>query len=144
MNYLKLFEAFSQEEQVEKANSLFIEWKLFTSFLKLDIFVERNYRFTMPVFTFWRRHNGFGTKARFGILDYANRHASLSGFLFGPEFIIEPTSYTEEYLQNICDLSINHAREISMNMNQLGVYRAAKRYLDYLRNTPDKNHLLEE
>jgi len=131
MKYLKLFEAFTQNDKVEKINNLFVEWRLFTSFIKWAILVERNYRYSIPTWTFWEGNNW----ARFGILDYTDR---------GQKYIIEPTAYTEGYLERYCGFNKKQAEEISRNINQFGVYQAAKKYIEYLKNAPDKKHLLKE
>jgi hypothetical protein len=138
MKYLKLFESFANDIKIDIVNNIIIEYLLFNSFVKNDIFVERNLLrdsnfeiYEQPTFTFWSRQ-------RTPIFDYVDGLTILM------------TTYTSEYLINSCNFTKKQAKEIDYmryvirKNTDKGVYQAAKKYIEYLRNTPDKKHLLEE
>ena len=131
MKHLKLFESFNYDGKIDLVNNILIEYFLFSYFVENDIFVDRNYTFSRIVYDFSFRKSS----AWFAFLSYA-----------GDKSFVEPTSYTEYYLTkaflgHIDQLNIQKIAEKVHLYN--GIKKAMNKYIEFLRNTRDKNHLLD-
>lgn len=131
MKHLKLFESFNYDGKIDLVNNILIEYFLFNYFVENDIFVQRNYSFSRIVYDFWYKGSWYSQ----AFLNYAVDKS-----------FVEPTSYTEYYLKkaflgHIDQLNIKKIAKKVHLYN--GIKKAMNKYIEFLRNTRDKNHLLD-
>ncbi len=137
MKHLKLFESFNNDEKIALANNCLIEYLLFKYFINNDILVEKNYARTDVEYGFWYKYK-IGRTRFFEYLP--NKSEVLT------------TQYTEfnlirAFQGHINVMTINYIKRRLVSEEstpRLGVLRAVKKYMSYLKNTPDKKHLLQE
>lgn len=146
MKHLKLFESFNYDGKIDLVNNILIEYLLFSYFIENDIFVQRNYSFSRIVYDFWYKGSWYSAKGlRIETFTSDKGSPAFLSYVVDKSFV-EPTSYTEYYLTkaflgHIDQLNIKKIAKKVHLYN--GIKKAMNKYIEFLRNTRDKNHLLD-
>lgn len=134
MKHLKLFESFSKAEKIEKVNSLMIDHFLFKFFVENDVFVKyeniRGKTRAVDIIGFlidFDFISGYGKT----IIAYDRNLGKIQ--LYDQNYIFSKTFEKQKWVNK-------ELKSIILENSINPMFR----YIEYLRNTPDKIHLLQK
>lgn len=132
MKHLKLFEAFDQSDKITSVNNIIVGYFLFNYFVNNDIRVSKS--------------NSGGV---YGFEKDGSRFLLITCDQTQEEVVFR-TPYTRSHFLPAFSGLLNHYITINLAYARFsgdecqGIIWAMLKYINYLRTTPEKNHLLSE